>query len=105
MAEAGAEGGAEGGGEAEAVGEGVLEALPEGEAGAPLRVARCCVALGGGVLTARPELVLRVDSAVRASLGGYAQASFAVGAPALGDQAGPLGALANALDVLEAEAT
>ena len=63
------------------------------------------VALGGGVLTARPELVLRVDSAVRASLGGYAQASFAVGAPALGDQAGPLGALAIALDVLEAEAT
>ena len=67
--------------------------------GAPERVA-----LGGGVLTARPGLVPRVDAAVRASLGGYAQASFAVGAPALGDQAGPLGALAIALDVLEVEA-
>jgi fructokinase len=64
--------------------------------GAPERVA-----LGGGVLTSRPELVARVDAAARASLGGYAQASFGVGAPVLGDQAGPLGALAIALDVLE----
>jgi len=64
--------------------------------GAPERVA-----LGGGVLANRPELVARVDAAVRESLGGYAQASFAVGAPLLGDQAGPMGALAIALDVLE----
>ncbi|WP_421838058.1 ROK family protein [Novosphingobium sp.] len=64
--------------------------------GAPERVA-----LGGGVLTSRPGLIAQVDAAVRASLGGYAQASFGVGAPVLGDQAGPLGALAIALDVLE----
>jgi fructokinase len=64
--------------------------------GAPERVA-----LGGGVLTSRPELVARVDAAMRASLAGYAQASFAVGAPVLGDQAGPMGALALALDALE----
>jgi len=64
--------------------------------GAPERVA-----LGGGVLTSRPELVARVDAAVRESLGGYAQAPFAVGVPVLGDQAGPMGALAIALDVLE----
>lgn len=64
--------------------------------GAPERVA-----LGGGVLTGRPELVARVDVVVRASLGGYAQAAFSVGAPVLGDQAGPMGAVAIALDVLE----
>lgn len=66
--------------------------------GAPERVA-----LGGGVLASRPELVARVDAAVRASLAGYAQAAFTIGAPVLGDQAGPMGALAIALDVLEAE--
>lgn len=64
--------------------------------GAPERVA-----LGGGVLASRPELVARVDAAVQASLAGYAQASFTIGAPLLGDQAGPMGALAIALDVLE----
>lgn len=68
--------------------------------GAPERVA-----LGGGVLTNRPELVARVDAAVRKSLGGYAQASFSVDRPELGDQAGPLGALAIALDVLEGAAS
>lgn len=65
--------------------------------GAPERVA-----LGGGVLAGRPELVARVDDAVRESLGGYAQAAFSIGAPALGDQAGPMGALAIALYELEA---
>lgn len=59
------------------------------------------VALGGGVLVNRPALVARVDAAVRASLGGYAQAPFTIAAPQLGDQAGPMGALAIALDVLE----
>ncbi|WP_072380829.1 ROK family protein [Novosphingobium sp. NDB2Meth1] len=59
------------------------------------------VALGGGVLANRPGLVARVEAAARESLGGYAQASFTVGAPVLGDQAGPMGALAIALDVLE----
>lgn len=61
------------------------------------------VAMGGGVLANRPELVARIDAAARESLGGYAQGAFAVGAPVLGDQAGPLGALAIALDVLENE--
>ncbi len=64
--------------------------------GAPERVA-----LGGGVLADRPGLVARVDAAVRESLGGYAQAGFTIGPPLLGDQAGPMGALAIALDVLE----
>lgn len=65
--------------------------------GAPERIA-----LGGGVLASRGDLVARVDHAVRESLGGYAQVPFAIGAPGLGDQAGPLGALAIALDVLGA---
>lgn len=57
------------------------------------------VALGGGVLAARSGLIGRVDAAARASLGGYAQAPFEIGPPLLGDQAGPLGALAIALDL------
>ena len=67
--------------------------------GAPERVA-----LGGGVLAARPGLIARVDAAARTSLGGYAQVPFMIGAPLLGDQAGPLGALALALDKLEGAA-
>lgn len=67
--------------------------------GAPERVA-----LGGGVLSTRPALVARVDAAVRASLGGYSQVPFTIGTPLLGDQAGPMGALAIARDVLEAGA-
>lgn len=67
--------------------------------GAPERVA-----LGGGVLSKRPALVARVDAAVRASLGGYSQVPFTIGTPLLGDQAGPMGALAIARDVLEAGA-
>lgn len=67
--------------------------------GAPERVA-----LGGGVLSTRPALVTRVDAAVRASLGGYSQVPFTIGTPLLGDQAGPMGALAIARDVLEAGA-
>lgn len=62
------------------------------------------VALGGGVLAVRPELILRVKEAAMASLAGYAQAPVVIGPPLLGDQAGPLGALALALDRLEAAA-
>ncbi|MEI6643103.1 MAG: ROK family protein [Novosphingobium sp.] len=62
------------------------------------------VALGGGVLATRPGLVARVDAAVRDGLAGYAQVPFTVGPPLLGDQAGPLGALALALGRLEAGA-
>jgi fructokinase len=62
------------------------------------------VALGGGVLATRPGLVARVDAAVRDGLAGYAQVPFTVGTPLLGDQAGPLGALALALGRLEAGA-
>ena len=65
--------------------------------GAPERVA-----LGGGVLAVRPGLISRVDQAARASLAGYAQVPVVIGPPLLGDQAGPLGALAIALDRLEA---
>lgn len=64
--------------------------------GAPQRVA-----LGGGVLAARPGLIARIDTAARASLAGYEQAPVEIGPPLLGDQAGPLGALAVALDLLE----
>jgi len=62
------------------------------------------IALGGGVLAMRPGLIARVDEAARASLAGYAQAAFEIGPPLLGDQAGPLGALAVAMDVQGAAA-
>ena len=59
----------------------------------PLRIA-----IGGGVLTGQPHLLPRIEAALVASLAGYLtlpDGAYIV-APALGGQAGPLGALALA---------
>ncbi|WP_225205290.1 ROK family protein [Novosphingobium huizhouense] len=64
------------------------------------------VLIGGGVGTARPGLLPAVRAQVVASLAGYlpfidpAGAELRIAPPALGDRAGPLGALALALDAL-----
>lgn len=58
------------------------------------------IALGGGVILRQPHLIARIDAALRASLNGYLTLpahDYLVPA-ALGDQAGPLGAIALALD-------
>lgn len=62
------------------------------------------IALGGGIPTARPELLPGVRSALARSLAGYgrfdayaADLDMRVGPPALGDLAGPLGAIAVGL--------
>jgi len=61
----------------------------------PLRIA-----IGGGVVSGQPHLLPRIDAALRDSLGGYMplpeRAHGYVVAPALGDLAGPLGAIALA---------
>ena len=58
------------------------------------------IALGGGVILRQPHLIARIDAALRASLNGYLAlpAHDYLVAAALGDQAGPLGAIALALD-------
>ncbi|WP_198147408.1 ROK family protein [Sphingobium chungbukense] len=63
--------------------------------------------IGGGVGMGRPDLLDRVRKKVVAQLGGYLpyvdddSIERIVGAPLLGDQAGPLGAVALAMDALE----
>ena len=59
------------------------------------------IALGGGIPTARPELFPMIRAALAESLAGYgmfggyaAELDTRLGAPGLGDMAGPLGALA-----------
>lgn len=63
------------------------------------------ILLGGGVMTARPELFPRIREALVASLAGYVElpAEDFVAPPGLGVLAGPCGALALALDALAAE--
>lgn len=70
-----------------------------------LTLAPARIAIGGGVMTARPQLFGPVRTALAASLGGYgmfgayaAQLDQRVGPPGLGDLAGPLGAIAVGLD-------
>ncbi|WP_010183442.1 ROK family protein [Sphingomonas sp. PAMC 26605] len=57
------------------------------------------IAIGGGVLVGQPHLLARIEAGLTASLNGYmalpAGAAYVV-APALGDKAGPLGAIALA---------
>jgi fructokinase len=57
------------------------------------------IAIGGGVLSAQPHLIARIEAALVDSLDGYIQlpagAPYLV-APALGDLAGPLGSIAVA---------
>lgn len=62
------------------------------------------ISIGGGVMTSRPELFDAVRRQLATSLNGYGDPSFAanlaerLGPPGLGDRAGPLGAIAVALD-------
>lgn len=57
------------------------------------------IAIGGGVVTGQPHLLGRIEAELRGSLNGYmtlpGDESYIV-APALGDKAGPLGAIALA---------
>jgi fructokinase len=57
------------------------------------------IAIGGGVLSAQPHLLARIDAALRRSLNGYMQLPEGhgfVSRPGLGDMAGPLGSIALA---------
>jgi fructokinase len=57
------------------------------------------IAIGGGVLTAQPHLLARIEQALIESLNGYMQLPDGDGyvtRPALGDMAGPLGSIALA---------
>lgn len=63
------------------------------------------IALGGGIPTARPELLPMIRGKLAASLAGYgmfgryaSELDTRVGPPGLGDMAGPLGAIAVGLD-------
>lgn len=65
------------------------------------------ILVGGGVAMGQPHLAPRVRAALLDSLGGYAMAARVavdidsyVAPPGLGDRAGPLGAVALALDTL-----
>jgi len=62
------------------------------------------IALGGGVPTAQPHLIERVNAALLASLNGYMDLPPGpyVVAPELGDLAGPLGSIALAVDACAA---
>lgn len=69
------------------------------------------ILMGGGVVAGQPFLLPRLRTALLTSLAGYGMASEIeamidqfVAAPALGDQAGPLGAIALARDALAARA-
>lgn len=56
------------------------------------------IAIGGGVMNKQPHLLARIEPALRASINGYLplpERDYVV-APALGDQAGPLGSIALA---------
>lgn len=56
------------------------------------------IAIGGGVMNKQPHLLARIEPALRASINGYLPlpARDYVVAPALGDQAGPMGSIALA---------
>lgn len=58
------------------------------------------IAIGGGVVAGQPHLLARIEAGLVASLNGYMTLPAGrayVAAPALGDKAGPLGAIALAL--------
>ncbi|WP_447929612.1 ROK family protein [Sphingopyxis fribergensis] len=61
------------------------------------------VAMGGGVLAGQPQLLPRINAKLEASLSGYMQipgGGAYVIAPELGTMAGPLGAIALAMDAV-----
>lgn len=65
------------------------------------------IAMGGGVLTAQPHLLTRIEAALARSLNGYMTLPRIDGyitAPALGDLAGPMGSIALAAAACEAAA-
>jgi fructokinase len=57
------------------------------------------IAIGGGVMQRQPHLLARIDPLLRESIAGYLTVPPApyIVSPALGDQAGPLGPIAMAL--------
>lgn len=66
------------------------------------------IAIGGGVIASRENLLPRIRARLAESIGGYgALAAYAeeldsrLGAPGLGAEAGPMGAIAVGLDALE----
>jgi fructokinase len=63
------------------------------------------IAMGGGVITGRPELLARIEPLLAASLAGYMRlpGPSYVCAPGLGEEAGPLGPIALALAAAEAD--
>ncbi|TCP37163.1 ROK family protein [Sphingomonas sp. BK235] len=65
----------------------------------PLRIA-----IGGGMPVKQPHLLPRIAARLEASLAGYIElpAEGYIVPPALGDRAGPLGAIALAIDAVEA---
>lgn len=62
------------------------------------------IAIGGGVLSGQPHLLDRIEPMLRASINDYlvVPAGPYIVAPALGDQAGPLGPIAMAAAILGA---
>lgn len=62
------------------------------------------IAMGGGVITAQPHLLARIEAALAKSLNGYMTLPAIDGyivAPALGDMAGPMGSIALAAAAYE----
>lgn len=65
------------------------------------------VAMGGGVLSGQPQLLPRINAKLETSLAGYMQVpgdGAYVIPPKLGTMAGPLGAIALAMDAVDAAA-
>lgn len=65
------------------------------------------IAFGGGVMNRQPHLIARIEARLRESLAGYITLPVASGyviPPALGDQAGPLGAIYLAMGAEAARA-
>lgn len=63
------------------------------------------IAIGGGVIQRQPHLLARIDPLLRDSIAGYLAVPPApyIVSPALGDQAGPLGPIAMALQAMASE--
>jgi fructokinase len=61
------------------------------------------ILIGGGVASGRPDLLARIEAMLVESLAGYVRLPETpyIAAPGLGDQAGPLGPIALALDLVE----
>jgi fructokinase len=85
--------------------ESVVEALAQMAQAITFATAPRRFLVGGGVMAHRPDLIVRLDARLRVLIGSYlplptAEQGF-VTAPGLGTQAGPLGPIALALDLVE----